>query len=116
MPASFITTVLDQEILPATPTYTNWFSNCHFLVFESDTVGDYHVTNQFLKVAVALYAQISGGALTTNIERQLHFFQSTINTHDLIYLRPEFRNDCFPFRLLINPSTGFHARILAISC
>lgn len=110
-----ITTVLDQEILAATPTSTEWFSNCQFLVFQSNLVGEYIATGEFLEVAVALFAEISPGPIGA-IERVINGWQDTINTIDLIRLPPEFRNDCFPMRLLINPSTGFHARILAISC
>lgn len=110
-----ITTVLDQEILPATPTSTAWFSNCQFLVFQSNLTGEYIATGEFLEVAVALFAEISPGPIGA-IERAIGNWQNTINTIDLIALPSEFRNDCFPMRLLINPSTGFHARILAISC
>jgi hypothetical protein len=114
MPA-VITTVLDTQIASATPTYTNWFSNCQFLVFQSSDTGEYVVTGEFLEVAVALFAQISPGPLGS-IERIIDDFQDSINTIDLIVLPEKFRNDCFPMRLLINPSAGFQARILAISC
>lgn len=110
-----ILTVLDQEIAPATPTYTNWFSNCQFLVFQSNLVGEYVVTGEFLEVAVALFAEVSPGPIGA-IERLVANWQDSINTIDLIPLPDQYRNDCFPMRLLINPSTGFHARILAISC
>ena len=113
MPA-LITTILDQEILPATPTSTLWFSNCQFLVFQSNLVGEYIVTGEFLEVAVALFVEINLGSIGA-IERVIEW-QDTIDTIDLIRLPPEYRNDCFPMRLQINPSTGFHARILAISC
>lgn len=110
-----ITTVLDQEIEPATPTSTAWFSNCHFLVFQSNLVGEYIATGEFLEVAIALFAEVSPGPIGA-IERLVNDWQDTIDTINLIRLPLEFRNDCFPMRLLINPSTGFHARILAISC
>jgi hypothetical protein len=114
MPPAIIT-VLDQEILPATPTSTIWFSDCQFLVFQSNLVGEYIATGEFLKVAVALFAQVSPGPLGA-IERHINQWQKTIDTINLIALPPQFPNDCFPMRLQINPSTGFHARILAISC
>jgi len=110
-----ITTIFDAQIASATPTYTDWFNNCLFLVFQSNDTGEYVATSEFLEVAVALFAQISPGPIGS-IERMIDGFQDTINTIDLIFLPPEFRNDCFPMRIRINPSTGFHARILAISC
>lgn len=113
MPSTTI--ILDQQIQPTTSTYTEWFSNCKFLVFQSSDTGEYVVTGEFLKVAVVLYVQISSGPLGA-IERIASKFQGTINNYDLIVVPSEYRNDCFPFRLSINPSTGFHARILAISC
>lgn len=115
MPPAAITVVLDQEIQPATPIFTDWFSNCHFLVFQSNLTGEYIATGEFLELAVALYVQISLGSIGP-LERIVDDWQETINTIDLILLPAQFRNDCFPMRLLINPSTGFHARILAISC
>lgn len=108
------TTILEQEIEPITPTFTAWFSNCHFLVFQSSLTGEYVVTGEFLEVAVALFAEISLGPIGS-VERFVNW-QDSINTIDLILLPIQYRNDCFPMRLLINPSTGFHARILAISC
>lgn len=112
---SLITTVLDQEILPATPTSTIWFSNCQFLIFQSNLVGEYVATGEFLEVAVALFAEISPGPIGA-IERVIKGWQDTIDTIHLIVLPSQIPNDCFPMRLLLNPSTGFHARILAISC
>lgn len=114
MPVSIVT-IIDAQIASATPTYTDWFTNCHFLVFQSSDTGEYVVTGEFLEIPVALFAQISPGPLGS-IERMIDDFQDTINNIDLIVLPPQFRNDCFPMRLLINPSMGFHARILAISC
>lgn len=114
MPA-LITPVFDSQILSATPVYTDWFSNCQFLVFQSSDTGEYVVTGEFIEVAVALYVQISPGPIGS-IERIVNDFQDSINTIDLILLPQQFRNDCLPMRLLINPSAGFHARILAISC
>lgn len=115
MPVPIITPILDTQILSVTPTYTSWFSNTQFLVFQSNDTGEYVATNEFLEVAVTLFAQISPGPLGS-IERMIDSFQDTINTIDLILVPPEFRNDCFPMRLSINPNQGFHARILAISC
>ena len=114
MPAA-ITTVLDAQILSVTPTYTDWFTNCQFLVFQSNDTGEYVATGEFIEVAVALFAQISPGPLGS-IERIINDFQDTINNIDLILLPSEFRNDCFPMRLLVNPSSAFHCPILAISC
>ncbi|MEG4529892.1 hypothetical protein [Microcoleus sp. D2_18a_D3] len=111
---STILTVLDQQIEPVTPTFTSWFSGCQFLVFQSSLVGEYIATGEFLEVAVALFAEVVPGPIAA-IERLVDW-QDSINTIDLIMLPEKFRNDCFPMRLLINPSTGFHARILAISC
>ena len=106
-----LTTILDTIITPATPTYTDWFSTSDFLVFQSDTTGEYGVTGKFIEVAVALFAEVAPG-----IERLCVDFQGAINTIDLIPLPEKYRNDCFPMRLLINPSSGFHARIFAVSC
>lgn len=110
---SSIITILDQDIQPLTPTFTDWFSNCQFLVFQSTTTGEYTATGEFLEVAVVLFAQISSEPIGA-IERIISDFRDTIDTINLIVL-PE-SNNCFPFRLSINPSAGFHARILAISC
>ena len=115
MPPVITTIILDQEILPATPTSTAWFLNCQFLVFQSNLVGEYVATGDFLEVAVGLFAEISPGPIGA-IERLVNEWQDTIDTISLIALPSQFRNDCFPMRLQINPSTGFHARILAISC
>lgn len=109
------TTIIDTQIIPTTPIYTAWFSNCQFLVFQSNDTGEYVATGEFLEVAIALFAQVSSGPISS-IERMIDDFQDSINTIDLILLPDKFRNDCFPMRLLINPSTGFHCRILAISC
>lgn len=105
------TVILDTVISPATPTYSDWFSEADFLVFQSDTTGEYTLTGEFIEVAVALFAKAAPG-----IERLCEDWIATINTIDLIRLPEEYRNDCFPMRLLINPSSGFHARILAIKC
>ena len=110
---SIITTVCDAEVSPATPTSTLWFSNCQFLAFQSNLVGEYVATGEFLEVAVALFVEVSPGPIGV-IERVVKGWQDTIDTIHLIAL-PSY-NDCFPMRLQINPSTGFHARILAISC
>lgn len=106
-----VSTILDEQILPATPTSTLWFLNSKFLVFQSDLTGEYVTTGEFIEVAVVLYAEISPG-----VERVVKGWQDTIDTIHLIELPKEIPNDCFPMRLLINPSTGFHARIFAISC
>jgi len=112
MPVPILTTIFDAVIPSATPTYTNWFSDCRFLIFQSDTTGEYAITGEFIEVAVALW--IKAGLIP--IERIIDNFQDSINTIDLILLPEKYRNDCFPMRLLINPSTSFHARIIAISC
>lgn len=109
MPTS--TTVLDALIPSATPTYSDWFSGAKFLIFQSDTTGEYVATGEFIEVAIALFAEVAPG-----IERLCEEWIETINTIDLIELPKKYRNDCFPMRLLINPSSGFHARIIAISC
>lgn len=109
MPIS--TTIIDELIPPVTPTYSDWFSGAEFLVFQSDTTGEYITTGEFIEVAIALFAEIAPG-----IERLCEEWVETINTIDLILLPEKYRNDCFPMRLLINPSSGFHARIIAISC
>lgn len=106
-----LTIILDTVIIPATPTFTDWFSQADFLVFQSDTTGEYVDTGQFVEVAIALFAEIVPG-----IERLCEEWRESINTIDLMPLPEKYRNDCFPMRLLINPSAGFHARILAISC
>lgn len=106
-----LTTIIDTVILSVSPTYTDWFSNAQFLVFQSDTTGEYVITGEFIEVAIALFVEVSPG-----IERLCTDFQDSINTIDLIPLPEKYRNDCFPMRLLINPSTGFHARIFAVSC
>jgi hypothetical protein len=108
---AILTLVLNTVIISAAPTYTDWFSNAQFLVFQSDTTGEYLVSGEFIEVAIALFVQVSPG-----IERLCTDFQGAINTIDLIPLPEKYRNDCFPMRLLINPSAGFHARIFAISC
>jgi hypothetical protein len=110
-----ITVIFENEIQPVTPAYTDWFLNCQFLVLQTPDSGEYIVTGEFTKIAVALYAQISPGPLGS-IERIINSFQSTIDNIDLIFIPPRFRNDCFPMRLQLNPSQGFRARILAISC
>jgi hypothetical protein len=104
-------TILDMTILPANPTFTDWFSQADFLVFQSDTTGEYMETGEFIEVAIALFVEVIPG-----IERLCKEWQESINTIDLMPLPAKYRNDCFPMRLLINPSAGFHARILAISC
>ena len=113
MPVPTLTTVFDAVIPSATPTYTNWFSDCQFLIFQSDTAGEYTQTGEFIEVAVALW--MKAGPIIP-IERIVDDFQDSINTIDLILLPEKYRNDCFPMRILINPSTSFHARIIAISC
>lgn len=109
MPTSAI--IVDTVIPSATPTYSDWFSGAEFLVFQSDTTGEYVTTGEFIEVAIALFAEIAPG-----IERLCEEWVETINTIDLIPLPEKYRNDCFPMRILINPSSGFHARIIAISC
>lgn len=109
MPTSTI--VIDALIPTITPTYSSWFSNAQFLVFQSDTTGEYTTTGEFIEVAVALFAEIAPG-----VERLCEKWFGTINTIDLIQLPESYRNDCFPMRILINPSSEFHCRIIAISC
>jgi hypothetical protein len=111
-----ITAVFDGQIASVTPTYTQWFLNCDFLVFQAPDKGEYIATGEFIEVAVTLWVQISPAGSIGSIERVIDAFQNTIDTIDMIFLPKEFRNDCFPMRLSINPSTGFQARILAISC
>ena len=108
------TTVLDTNIPPATPTYTEWFPpNTLFVIFQSDSTGEYTETGEFIEVAVALFSRIQEMPL---IERLCALFQGSINTIDLIPIPGQlYRNDLFPMRLLINPSAGFHCRIIAIS-
>ncbi|MCC3417259.1 MAG: hypothetical protein JGK24_17170 [Microcoleus sp. PH2017_29_MFU_D_A] len=111
MPA--LTVIIDTQIITATPVYTDWFPpNTLFLVFQSDDTGEYVETGEFVEVAVALFSRIQEAPL---IER-LCAFQGSINTIDFIRI-PSFRyrNDLFSMRLLINPSTGFHCRIIAVS-
>lgn len=109
MPTSII--IIDTVIPSVTPTYSDWFLGAEFLFFQSDTIGEYTTTGEFIEVAIALFAEVAPG-----IERLCEKWDETINTIDLIRLPEKYRNDCFPMRLLINPSTGFHARIIAISC
>lgn len=106
-----LNTIFDAVIPSVTPTYSNWFSSAEFLVFQSNTTGEYAITGEFIEVAIALFAEVAPG-----IERLCEDWVGTINTIDLIQLPEKYRNDCFPMRLLINPSSGFHARIIAISC
>lgn len=108
-----LTIVLDTAILPATPTYTEWLPlNTLFVVFQSDSTGEYTQTGEFIEVAVALFAQIQEFPL---IERLCKKFQGSIDTIELIEVPTLYRSDLFPLRLLINPSFGFHCRIIAIS-
>lgn len=109
-----LTVLLDTRIVAATPTYTDWFPpNTLALVFQSDDTGEYVETGEFIEVAVALFSRIQEAPL---IERFCSGFQTSINTIDFIRI-PNFRyrNDLFLMRLLINPSTGFHCRIIAAS-
>lgn len=110
MPA--IITILDQEVATATPTLTIWFSNCQYLALQANQQ-EYVATGEFVEVAVALLADISSTSNGT-MQRLIKDWQNTIDNISLISLPPN--NDCFPMRLLINPSAGFYARILAISC
>ncbi len=107
-----VITVFDQEILSATPTLTDWFSNCQYLAFQANEQ-EYVATGEFVEVAVALFADISPTSNSIMV-RLIKNWQDTIDNISLILLPPN--NDCFPMRLLINPSTGFYARIFAISC
>ena len=109
------TVIFEDTLQSSTPSYTEWFLNTQFLVLQTPDTGEYIVTGEFTKLSVALYAQISPGPIGS-IERIINSFQSTIDNIDLIVVPPRFRNDCFPFRLQLNPSEGFRARILAISC
>ena len=113
MPAT-LTMIIDETIAVATPTYTNWFpTNTLFLIFQSDDTGEYTSTGEFVEVAVALFSRIQSVPL---VERLCAMFQDSINTIDLIPVPGGlYRNDLFPMRLLINPSSSFHARIYAIS-
>jgi hypothetical protein len=108
-----LTVILDTQVVAATPTYTDWFPpNTLFLVFQSDDTGEYVETGEFIEVAVALFSRVQEAPL---IER-LCSFQSSINTIDFVRI-PSFRyrNDLFSMRLLINPSTGFHCRIIVVT-
>jgi hypothetical protein len=107
-------TILDTTIPPTTPTYTDWFPmNTLFIIFQSDSTGEYTETGEFVEVAVALFSRMQESPL---IERLCALFQESINTIDLIPIPGQlYRNDLFPMRLLINPSTGFHCRIIAIT-
>jgi len=107
-----VITVLDQEILSATPTLTDWFSNCQYLAFQANEQ-EYVTTGEFVEVAVALFADISPKSNGIMV-RLIKDWQDTIDNISLISLPPN--NDCFPMRLLINPSTGFYARLFAILC
>ncbi|MEG4371638.1 hypothetical protein QUB29_19470 [Microcoleus sp. B4b_D2] len=109
MPTSVV--IIDAMIPSVTPTFSDWFSGAEFLSFESNTTGEYVVTGQFIEVNVALFAEVTPGII-----RLCKEWVETINTIDLIRLPEKYRNDCFPMRLLINPSSEFHARIIAISC
>lgn len=111
MPAA-ITTILDQEIALVTPTFTDWFSNCQYLAFQANQQ-EYVDTGEFVEVAVALFVDISPTSIGT-MQRLIKDWQNTIDNISLIFLPPN--NDCFPMRVLINPSSGFYARIFAISC
>lgn len=113
MPIS-LTTIIDETIATATPTYTDWFPlGTLFLVFQSDDTGEYTNTGEFVEVAVALFSRIQSAPL---VERLCANFQDSINTIDLIPIPGTFyRNDLIPMRLLINPSSSFHARIYAVS-
>ena len=109
------TIIFEDTLQPATPTYTDWFLNSQFLVLQTPNTGEYIVTGEFTRIAVALYAQVSPGPIGS-IERIINGFQGTIDNIDLIFIPPRFRNDCFPMRLQLNTSEGFQARLLAISC
>ncbi len=110
-----ITVIFEDTLQTATTAYTEWFLNSQFLVLQTPDTGEYIVTGEFTKIAVALYAQLSPGPVG-GVERIVNSFQSTIDNVDLIVIPPRFRNDCFPMRLQLNPSEGFRARLLAISC
>ena len=112
--SAILTPIIDQTIATATPTYTDWFPpSTLFLVFQSDDTGEYTSTGEFVEVAVALFSQIQSAPL---IERLCVTFQDSINTIDLIPIPGVlYRGDLFPMRLLINPSSSFHARIYAIT-
>lgn len=107
-----LTTIFDGQVPSATPIYTDYFSNTLFLIFQSDTTGEYIETGQFVEVAVALFSRIQSAPL---VERLCVTFRDSINTIDLIPIPVLYRNDLFPMRLLINPSSSFHARIYAVS-
>ncbi|MEG4286991.1 hypothetical protein QUB68_28195 [Microcoleus sp. A006_D1] len=109
-----LTTIIDETIATATPTYTDWFpASTLLLVFQSDDTGEYTSTGEFIEVAVALFSRIQSAPL---MERLCAIFQDSINTIDLIPVPGAlYRNDLFPMRLLINPSSSFHARIYAVS-
>jgi len=113
MPA-ILTTIIDETIATATPTYTDWFPlNTLFLVFQSDDTGEYTSTGKFVEVAVALFSRIQSVPL---VERLCAMFEGSINTIDLVPIPGAlYRNDLLPMRLLINPSSSFHARIYAVS-
>ena len=107
-----LTIIFDGQVSSATPTYTDYFSDAVFLVFQSDTTGEYVETGEFIEVAVALFSRLQVAPL---LERLCPDFPDTINTIDLISVPRLYRNDLFQMRLLINPSVSFHARIYAIS-
>lgn len=111
---ALLTNILDSVILPATPIYTDWFpTSTMFLVFQSDDTGEYVTSGEFIEVACALFSRIQEAP---SIERLCALFQGSINTIDFIPIPGQlYRNDLFPMRLLINPSAGFHCRIIAIS-
>jgi hypothetical protein len=109
------TVIFEGDIQPVTPTYTDWFLNASFLALQTPDTGEYIAAGEFTKIAVVLHAQISVSPLDS-IERIINSFQGQIDNIDLILIPQRFRNDCIPLRLQLNPSTGFRARLLAISC
>lgn len=112
--SAILTPIIDEIIATATPTYTDWFpASTLFLVFQSDDTGEYTNTGEFVEVAVALFSRIQSAPF---MERLCVTFRDSINTIDLIPIPGVlYRNDLFPMRLLINPSSSFHARIYAAS-
>lgn len=107
---AILTTIFDGIILSATPTWSDYFVDGDFLIFQSNDTGEYLVTGEFIEVAVALFIEVSPG-----IERLCKDFQDSINTIDFIEIPPKYRSQDFRLRLLINPSFSFHARILSVS-
>lgn len=103
-----IVTIYDGLIGAATPTLTPYFSDADFIIFNSDDTGDYFASGLFIEVACALLIETNPALnkLYTN-------FPQTINTIDLVPIPTDLRGGV-NLQLLINPTTGFHARFQAL--